>query len=204
MVASLGYLLRQLAGPGGTVLEVGAGNGRLAHFLNRDGEPLAGRVIATDALAGRGFIGSFGDASVIAPPQQLSHDEAVATHAPAVVVSSWMPEEDWTAVWRAQPSVRAYVMLGECDGGQSGLPWETWGVRPSECFGAADADLPPPPWLVGPEPAADAVPPFQADGWARLGATEPAVAAVTRWMVGQGDEDVPRGNSTCATVFVRG
>jgi len=48
-----------------------------------------------------------------------------------------------------------------------------------------------------------AVPPPEADGW-RLGATEPTVAAVTRWMVGQGDEDVPRGNSTCATVFVRG
>ena len=31
-----------------------------------------GRVIATDALAGRGFIGSFGDASVIAQPQQAS------------------------------------------------------------------------------------------------------------------------------------
>jgi len=40
---------------------VGAGSGRLSHFLNRTpGSAVAGRVIATDLFAGEGFIGSFG------------------------------------------------------------------------------------------------------------------------------------------------
>lgn len=224
-VGSLGNLLHELAGPAGTVLEVGAGNGRLAHFLNQaPGGPVAGRVVATDLFAGEGFIGSFGglglgsdgqaagavgvgdgfDGGLIAAPERLSQAEAVSRYEPRVVVSSWMPEEDWTAIWRAHPSVQAYVLLGEADGGQSGRPWPTWGLRPSEVFGVREEELAPPPWLVGEEPPADEKsPPFEVDGWRRHTAGEPLIAESTRWMVGQGDVDHRLGNSTRAVVFTR-
>jgi hypothetical protein len=224
-VASLGTLLHELAGPTGTVLEVGAGNGRLAHLLNQPtGGPIAGRVVATDLFAGEGFIGSFSglgagsdgkaagarsvgggfDGGPISAPEKLSQEEAVSKYQPRVVLSSWMPEEDWTAAWRAHPSVQAYVLLGEADGGQSGRPWPTWGVRPSDAFGTREEEFPPPPWLVGEEPpAADRSPPFEVDGWRRHLASEPMIAEATRWMVGQGDVDHRLGNSTQAVVFTR-
>jgi hypothetical protein len=140
----------------------------------------------------------------------ISQEAAVAKYAPRVVICSWMPEEDWTAVWRRHPSVQAYVVLGEADGGQSGQPWPTWGRRPSECFGSKDEDLPPPPWLVGEEPPTltndgeTPLPPFEREGWVRHASGEPLVAGVTRWMVGQGDVDRGEGNSTQAVVFTRG
>jgi hypothetical protein len=149
------------------------------------------------------FNGGF-DGGSVAAPEKMSQEEAVARYQPRVVVSSWMPEEDWTAVWRAHPSVRAYVLLGEADGGQSGRPWPTWGIRPSEVFGTREEEFPPPPWLVGEEPSADEkCPPFEVDGWTRHSPGEPLVAEVNRWMVGQGDLDHRLGNSTQAVVFTR-
>ncbi len=106
----------------------------------------------TDVFGGDGFIGSFGGGGGggsagsaggrIAPPVAMAQEDAVARFAPRVVLCSWMPEEDWTAAWRAHPSVEAYVLLGEAAGGQSGRPWPTWGLRPSAVFGAKEADLP--------------------------------------------------------------
>ena len=218
-MSALGKLLHELAGPGGTVLEVGAGNGRLSHFLNRSpGGALAGSVIATDIFGADGFIGSFGgepssanrvgvgagfDGGPLIATEKISQEAAVEKYAPRVVVCSWMPEEDWTATWRSHPSVRAYVLIGEADGGQSGRPWPTWGLRPSECFGIREEDLAPPSWLVGEEPGLGEIPPFEVDGWQRHGADEPLVADVNRWMIGQGDIDHRLGNSTQTVVFTR-
>jgi hypothetical protein len=65
-------------------------------------------------------------------------------HRPRVtVLCSWMPMGlDWTARFRRH-EVDEYVLVGECDDGQCGHNWETWGnphFRPDDWSGATDND----------------------------------------------------------------
>jgi hypothetical protein len=59
------------------------------------------------------------------------------------VLCSWMPMGlDWTALFRRH-EVDEYVLVGECDDGQCGHNWETWGnphFRDDDQTGAADND----------------------------------------------------------------
>ena len=108
------YLARRAAelsahGVRGQIVEIGAGNGRLAHFLNATGF-LPTPIIATD----------------IQPQPTPSHPEgrfpvraldaaaAIKELAPvAIVLCAHMPaKEDWTAKWRAS-RVPEYVLIGE-------------------------------------------------------------------------------------------
>eukprot|EP01062_Namystynia_karyoxenos_P040260 TRINITY_DN29379_c0_g1_i1.p1 TRINITY_DN29379_c0_g1~~TRINITY_DN29379_c0_g1_i1.p1 ORF type:complete len:454 (+),score=122.84 TRINITY_DN29379_c0_g1_i1:59-1363(+) len=190
-VRSLAGLLAELAGPSGGIVEVGAGSGRLAHFVNAE-PSIAGRMQATDAHAGDGHMESYGADAGLQPPLRLGHAEAVRRLDPAVVVSQWMPEgQDWTAEWRKAPSVRHYVLLGEADGGQCGAAWATWGRRASEFA------QPPPAWLGGAEPAAGVPAPYAADGWSRR-----CCAETSRWMIGMGDTQ-GGGPTTQAVVLSR-
>ena len=86
------------------VLALGAGAGRLSHFLSgRSGAP---SIFFTDRTT----------------------DAAVAHHQPSVVLCWWMPANiDLTAAWRGTPSVHEYVLVGPADSSTAGLPWETWG-----------------------------------------------------------------------------
>eukprot|EP00527_Entomoneis_sp_CCMP2396_P006284 CAMPEP_0198148452 /NCGR_PEP_ID=MMETSP1443-20131203/41448_1 /TAXON_ID=186043 /ORGANISM="Entomoneis sp., Strain CCMP2396" /LENGTH=582 /DNA_ID=CAMNT_0043813139 /DNA_START=205 /DNA_END=1953 /DNA_ORIENTATION=+ len=44
-----------------------------------------------------------------------------------IVICSWMPmAEDWSAAFRKN-QVEEYILIGECDDGQCGDNWETWG-----------------------------------------------------------------------------
>jgi hypothetical protein len=44
-----------------------------------------------------------------------------------IVLCSWMPmNEDWSALFRSS-KVDEYILIGECDDGQCGDSWETWG-----------------------------------------------------------------------------
>lgn len=44
-----------------------------------------------------------------------------------IVLCSWMPmNEDWSSIFRSH-EVDEYVLIGECDDGQCGDNWETWG-----------------------------------------------------------------------------
>jgi len=44
-----------------------------------------------------------------------------------IVLCSWMPmNEDWSSVFRSN-RVDEYILIGECDDGQCGDNWETWG-----------------------------------------------------------------------------
>lgn len=100
---------RQLGGTG-SLVEVGAGDGRLAHHLNATGF-LPTRLIATDvkpvptpSAPGGAF-----------PCAPLDHSAAIAQHGPvALVICAWMtPGEDWTPAFRAA-RVPEYVLLGDC------------------------------------------------------------------------------------------
>lgn len=114
------------------VLEVGAGDGRLSHYLR---EALQERnhdqvvVVATDASGLGG----------LAQVQTADFRDALHEHMPDMVLCSWMPlGDDWTAAFRACKSVMSYLLIGEVDDGCCGHPWKTWGyLAPS----AIDCDV---------------------------------------------------------------
>lgn len=98
------------------VLEVGAGRGALARWLRVRGLP----TIATDD-------GSWLDGRLSWPRgvpegvERLSYTAALARYRPQLVLCSWMPQgEDWTPAFRACPSVREYLLIGEGPGGFTG------------------------------------------------------------------------------------
>ena len=90
----------------GTVLEIGAGDGRLSGLLRQKmaAKKLGALVVATD----------------VAPPERtyfpvetLSYEEALQKYEPTIAISSWMPlDEDWTQAMRATPSLLDYILIG--------------------------------------------------------------------------------------------
>ncbi len=105
-----------------TILEVGAGNGRLSHFLKQQLEkdaPGKFQVIATDS-------GEWELDSSVFPVEQLDYPEAIKKYKPTVVITSWMPHgEDWTPEFRQADNIKEYLLIGEADGGSCGSD-ETW------------------------------------------------------------------------------
>jgi hypothetical protein len=153
--ALAGYLSQRAFELGGTpenpitILEVGAGNGRLTHFLSKSfsSRPEScAKVVATDS--GEWIIGqSF-------PVEQLGHQEAIDRHQPTIIIFSWMPAyTDLTSDFRKASSVKEYLLIGEPDEGSCGDPWDTWGRdHTRNAPGTFDAN-----WI----------PPHEADGFTR-------------------------------------
>ena len=106
------------------ILEVGAGNGRLTHFLQQKLEermPGKIKVIATDS-GEKGIKTTF-------PVQPLEQKAALKAYKPKIVICSWMPiDKDWTADFRATDNVEEYILIGEPNTGSSGDKWRTWGA----------------------------------------------------------------------------
>lgn len=104
------YLARAHArlGGRGAILEVGAGCGRLAHFLNATGL-LPVPLVATDPQPRPTPTAPNGAFPVAA----LDDAAAIAAHAPvALVLCAWMPVgQDWTPRWR-NALVAEYVLIG--------------------------------------------------------------------------------------------
>ena len=131
-----------------TILEVGAGNGRLSHFLQQKLEaklPGKVKVIATDSREW--------SLKTAFPVETIGHNEALEKHKPKMVVFSWMPyQEDVTDDFRAADSVEEYILIGETDGGCCGDKWRTWGQ----------------PWSFDEEDGGEEkVAPYTADGFKR-------------------------------------
>lgn len=128
------------------ILEVGAGNGRLSHFLQQklnERAPDQTKVIATDPGKWR-LKRDF-------PVEQLRHNEALEKYRPDIVIFSWMPyEEDYTEDFRKCASVQEYILIGETDRGCCGDEWKTWGWS----------------WEEDDE-GEKRVPPYEADGFER-------------------------------------
>ncbi len=103
------------------ILEVGAGDGRLSHFLrNKLEEKIPGKtkVIATDS-------GEW-DIKKHFPVEALGHVKAMEKYNPDVVVCSWMPlGEDFSKDIRKCDRVKEYILIG--DSSCCGDEWETWG-----------------------------------------------------------------------------
>jgi len=99
------------------VVEVGAGNGRLSHFL-RERLPEC-NIIATDN-------GSW-EIEPLYPVEQIDVAEALEKYKPEIVISCWMPyTHDWTPMFRASDGLIGYILIGETDGGCCGSD-KTWG-----------------------------------------------------------------------------
>lgn len=102
-----------------TVLEVGAGNGRLSHFLREKLKTRCGdtvRVIGVDN-------GSW-KLRPMFPVEKCEHAEALAKYKPAIVLFSWMPRDvDITPDICATPCVQEVLLIGETEGGCCGGPW---------------------------------------------------------------------------------
>lgn len=97
-----------------------------------------------------------------------------------IVICSWMPmNEDWTAIFRSH-RVDEYILIGECDDGQCGDNWETWG-NPEHLNNSFDLDYlsnpssdpalsnvtatePTPVQKLDADPL---IPPYKRDGYAR-------------------------------------
>lgn len=109
-----------------TVLEIGAGNGRLAHFLRQRLNPDLITYIATDSREVKEERLKF-----LIPDEStevMSYQEALQTYDPHIVICEWMPyHKDWTAAIRANRTVKEYILIGETGSGCCGEPWETWG-----------------------------------------------------------------------------
>lgn len=105
------------------ILEVGAGSGRLTHFLQQKLEaklPGKVKVVATDSGEWK--------LKTAFPVEQIGHKEALEKHQPQIVVFSWMPYgEDYTDAFRVAESVQEYILIGETAGGCCGDEWLTWG-----------------------------------------------------------------------------
>jgi hypothetical protein len=93
------------------ILEVGAGDGRLSHFL-RQRLPES-KIVAIDN-------GSWKIEPAFSV-ETMEIDEALEKYKPDLVISCWMPySADWTPLFRQCNSVRGYVLIGETDGGCCG------------------------------------------------------------------------------------
>jgi hypothetical protein len=103
------YIVRRLVhydNPGGIVLEVGAGDGRLSGLLRQKitSQGLEASVVATDIEPPR---------ETHFPVEAESYDEALEKHEPTIAISSWMPlNEEWTWAMRATPSLQDYILIG--------------------------------------------------------------------------------------------
>lgn len=112
----------------GLVLEVGAGEGSLAYFINAALRNMSKfRVIPTDSKMG------WIKEETTFPVEKLDVDAALLKYSPAIVISSWMPKDiDWTRKFRNAPSVKEYILIGNTD--NTGEPNETWGDHEADGF----------------------------------------------------------------------
>ena len=122
-----------------TILDAGAGTGRLAHFLavtireRHPRLPVSINILACDS--GRERIPSQ------FPVVSLPYAAMLADSAPDIVVASWMPlGEDWSADFRACPSVLEYLLIGPPEA--TGHAERTWGPEALPSEGWSRAELP--------------------------------------------------------------
>ena len=105
-----------------TVLEVGAGNGRLSHFLRQRLEKIRpGKVNIVATESGEWAL------KKDFPLEVMDAKTALKKYKPDITIFSWMPcDVDCTADFRGTESVDEYLLVGE-ENGCCGRRWETWG-----------------------------------------------------------------------------
>jgi hypothetical protein len=127
------YLIGRAAdGDSAIILELGAGDGRLAHFL-REYFISAGQTtiqyFAVDNQSGaRGEEESGGEPPVFLV-EETDVAEALKKYSPKIVIAAWMPiGTDWTKQIRDTKSVEEYILIGHPYDEVCGSRWDTWGI----------------------------------------------------------------------------
>lgn len=106
-VITLARILKRLPEPR---LEVGAGHGDLARALRAAGVS----ITATDD-------GTWWPDSLPDDVERCTVAAALAQYQPGTVLSVWPPRKtDWPALFRATPSIRAYLLVGDGPRGMTG------------------------------------------------------------------------------------
>lgn len=130
LAAMLGEMIRKIEGDQVKILEVGAGNGRLAHFLKTAIAARTDKTVeyrAVDDYSWDDKPQVFNHPFWIRrlfPVEEISYDEALKGD-PNIVVSSWMPHEhDWTQKIRSTESVKAFVLIGNDEKCGTKASWE--------------------------------------------------------------------------------
>lgn len=109
------------------VLEVGAGEGKLTHFLAQECDRLSPGLV--NIIANSSVPSKWGGLTQPRYPVELGdYADALEQHDSDMVICSWMPNGiDWSANFRATSSVKEYVLIGEADHGCCGHYEKTWG-----------------------------------------------------------------------------
>jgi hypothetical protein len=115
-----------------TILEVGAGNGRLTYFLNDRLKKIFSDLVKFIAIdSGESEIKEAFPKTIV---EKIDYREALKKYKPQIVICSWMPHgEDWTSDFRSEDSVEEYILVGE-EGGCCGNFAETWGDASSKNY----------------------------------------------------------------------
>ncbi len=106
-----------------TILEAGAGDGRLTFFVNQKLQRYSQKEVKMIAIDN-------GQRGIKPLYRIINYDyqEALERFKPQIVLSSWMPMGvDWTKDFRKTISVMEYILIGPKDNGFSGAYYETWG-----------------------------------------------------------------------------
>jgi len=128
-----------------TILEVGAGSGKLIHFLSKQISYLMEQSdllsFAKEKLQLIACDSSLKWISIF-PVKYLDYKDALEEYEPLICICSWMPVgEDWTENFRNTPSIQEYILIGDeiCCGHQ----WKSWGIADDD-----DENLgKPPPYM---------------------------------------------------------
>jgi hypothetical protein len=160
------------------ILEVGAGDGRLIHFLQEKmNELIPDRVILVASDSGNWKI------SPSFTVENIINKEALVKYNPRIVICSWMPDDiDFTADFRATASVDEYILIGRPDDNQSGKPWETWGAEWAKNFEGHEG-----------------MPPYQEDGFEKEYHNDLKSLQLSRieiWEGSTGNDKYPTRSST--------
>jgi len=108
-----------------TILELGAGTGRLSHFLNLELQRMLSSECLYELFAADD--GSWRMPYRFSIVETFDYREALRIYEPDMVLVSWMPHQvDWSEAIRRSPKCKEYILIGE-KGGCTGAEWETWG-----------------------------------------------------------------------------
>jgi len=101
---------------GENILEIGCGNGWLSYLLQKKGL----NIISSDS----GHLYKKTNLEWHRPRPTVDicpYDDALEKYKPELVIICWMPiYEDWTHLIRTTKSVKAYILIGEGEGGRCG------------------------------------------------------------------------------------
>ncbi|MGI8687559.1 MAG: hypothetical protein ACR2M3_03175 [Thermomicrobiales bacterium] len=107
IVSALAHTLKRLPAPW---LEVGAGRGDLARALRAAGVP----ITATDD-------GAWWPDPLPADVERCAITDALQRYQPGIALCVWSPRgTNWPALFRATPSIRAYLLIGDGPHGMTG------------------------------------------------------------------------------------